>query len=337
MFKNARDLGIDLGTANTLVYIRGKGIAVREPSVVAIRTDTKQIVEVGEGAKNMIGRTPGSIRAVRPMKDGVIADFETTSAMIRYFIRKAQKQNSWFRRNPNVMICVPSGITAVEARAVKDAAKAAGAKDAYTIEEPFAAAIGANLPVWEPSGSMVVDIGGGTTEVAVISLGGIVTSRSVRVAGDEMDEAIIQYIKRQYNLMIGERTAEALKMELGAARPPFNAPSKEIRGRDMMTGLPKTVEIKAEEIMEALGDTVRAIVEAVRVTLEQCPPELSADIMERGIVLTGGGALLSNLDKLLAEETGMPVVVAEQPLDCVAIGTGLALDRMGGNRFAALK
>lgn len=337
MFKNARDLGIDLGTANTLVYIRGKGIAVREPSVVAIRTDTKQIVEVGEGARNMIGRTPGSIRAVRPMKDGVIADFETTSAMIRYFIRKAQKQPSWFRRSPNVMICVPSGITAVEARAVKDAAKAAGARDAYTIEEPFAAAIGANLPVWEPSGSMVVDIGGGTTEVAVISLGGIVTSKSVRVAGDEMDEAITQFIKRQYNLMIGERTAEALKMELGAAQPPFQLPSKEIRGRDLMTGLPKTVEIKAEEIMEALGDTVRSIVEAVRVTLEHCPPELSADIMERGIVLTGGGAMLSNLDKLLAEETGMPVAVAEQPLDCVAIGTGLALDRMGGNRFAAIK
>ncbi|GIO34744.1 MULTISPECIES: rod shape-determining protein [Paenibacillus] len=323
-----KDLGIDLGTANTLVYVRGKGIVVREPSVVAIRTDTKSIEAVGESAKKMIGRTPGNIRAIRPMKDGVIADFDTTATMIKYFIRQAQKQRSMFQRHPNVMVCVPSGITAVEQRAVEDATKQAGAREAYTIEEPFAAAIGADLPVWEPTGSMVVDIGGGTTEVAVISLGGIVTSRSVRVAGDEMDESIIQYIKRQYNLMIGERTSEQLKMEIGSALPLEQVETSEIRGRDLVTGLPKTITITSDEISEALSDTVNAIVEAVKVTLEKCPPELAADIMDRGIVLTGGGALLRNLDKLLAEETGMPVIVAENPLDCVAIGTGKALENI---------
>ncbi|RXZ84538.1 rod shape-determining protein [Paenibacillaceae bacterium] len=323
-----KDLGIDLGTANTLVYVRGKGIVVREPSVVAIRTDTKTIEAVGEQAKKMIGRTPGNIRAIRPMKDGVIADFETTATMIKYFIREAQKERSLFPRHPNVMVCVPSGITAVEKRAVEDATKQAGAREAYTIEEPFAAAIGADLPVWEPTGSMVVDIGGGTTEVAVISLGGIVTSRSIRVAGDDMDDAIIQYIKRTYNLMIGERTSEQLKMEVGSALISDQKESMEIRGRDLVTGLPKTLSIKGDEITEALADTVNSIVEAVKVTLEKCPPELSADIMDRGIVLTGGGALLRNLDKLLARETGMPVIVAENPLDCVAIGTGRALDNM---------
>ncbi|ALS26986.1 rod shape-determining protein [Paenibacillus cisolokensis] len=323
-----RDLGIDLGTANTLVYVRGKGIVVREPSVVALRTDTKTIEAVGEHAKKMIGRTPGNIRAVRPMKDGVIADFETTATMIKYFIRQAQKQRSLFPRHPSVMVCVPSGITAVEKRAVEDATKQAGAREAYTIEEPFAAAIGADLPVWEPTGSMVVDIGGGTTEVAVISLGGIVTSRSIRIAGDEMDEAIIQYIKRMYNLMIGERTSEQLKMDIGTALPLEKTESMEIRGRDLVTGLPKTLSITSDEITEALTDTVNAIVEAVKITLEKCPPELSADIMDRGIVLTGGGALLRNLDKLLARETGMPVIVAENPLDCVAIGTGRALDNI---------
>ncbi|WP_042164749.1 rod shape-determining protein [Paenibacillus gorillae] len=324
----SKDLGIDLGTANTLVFVKGKGIVVREPSVVALRTDTKTIEAVGEQAKKMIGRTPGNIRAVRPMKDGVIADFETTATMIKYFIRSAQKQKSLFPRHPNVMVCVPSGITAVEKRAVEDAAKQAGAREAYTIEEPFAAAIGADLPVWEPTGSMVVDIGGGTTEVAVISLGGIVTSRSIRVAGDEMDESIIQYIKRFYNLMIGERTSEQLKMEIGSALPLDAPESIEIRGRDLVTGLPKTLPITAEEITEALMDTVNAIVDAVKITLEKCPPELSADIMDRGIVLTGGGALLRNLDKLLARETGMPVIVADNPLDCVAIGTGRSLDNI---------
>jgi rod shape-determining protein MreB len=323
-----RDLGIDLGTANTLVYVKGKGIVVREPSVVAIRTDTKQIEAVGEAAKKMIGRTPGSIRAIRPMKDGVIADFETTATMIKHFIQIALKKQRLFGRRPNVMVCVPSGITSVEQRAVEDATRQAGAKEAYTIEEPFAAAIGANLPVWEPTGSMVVDIGGGTTEVAVISLGGIVTSRSVRVAGDEMDEAIIQYIKRTYNMMIGERTAEQLKLDIGSALPLEDPETMEIRGRDLLTGLPKTITVNSDEIAEALSDPVNSIVETVKITLERCPPELSADIMDRGIVLTGGGALLRNLDKLLASETGMPVIVADNPLDCVAIGTGRALENL---------
>ncbi|AHD06611.1 rod shape-determining protein [Paenibacillus larvae] len=323
-----KDLGIDLGTANTLVYLKGKGIIVREPSVVALRTDTKSIEAVGDAAKKMIGRTPGNIRAIRPMKDGVIADFDTTATMIRYFLRQAQKDRFMFQRHPNVMVCVPSGITAVEQRAVEDATKQAGARDAFTIEEPFAAAIGADLPVWEPTGSMVVDIGGGTTEVAVISLGGIVTSRSIRVAGDEMDDAITHYIKRTYNLMIGERTAELLKMEIASALPMEQPQQMEIRGRDLVTGLPKTLAVTSDEITEALGDTINSIVEAVKVTLEKCPPELAADIMDRGIVLTGGGGLLRNLDKLLARETGMPVMVADNPLDCVAIGTGRALENI---------
>lgn len=329
MFGNfSRDLGIDLGTANTLVYVKGKGIVVREPSVVALRTDTKTIEAVGDAAKKMIGRTPGNIRAVRPMKDGVIADFETTATMINYFLKQAQKQRVLFPRRPNVMVCVPSGITAVEKRAVEDATKQAGAKEAYTIEEPFAAAIGADLPVWEPTGSMVVDIGGGTTEIAVISLGGIVTFKSIRVAGDEMDEAITQYIKKTYNLMIGERTAEQLKMDIGSALPMDKPESMEIRGRDLVTGLPKTITVTSDEVTEALTDTVNNIVDAVKATLEKCPPELAADIMDRGIVLTGGGALLRNLDRLLARETGMPVLVADNPLDCVAIGTGRALENI---------
>jgi rod shape-determining protein MreB and related proteins len=323
-----RDMGIDLGTANTLVYAKSKGIVVREPSVVAIRTDTGSIEAVGNSAKSMIGRTPGNIVAVRPMKDGVIADFETTATMLRYFIDQAQKKRGLFSRKPNVMVCVPSGITAVEKRAVEDATKLAGAREAFTIEEPFAAAIGADLPVWEPTGSMVVDIGGGTTEVAIISLGGIVTSKSIRVAGDEMDEAIIQYIKKNYNLMIGERTSEMLKMEIGSAIPPEQKETMDIRGRDLISGLPKTVEITSQEISRALSETVTSIVEAVKITLEKSPPELAADIMDRGIVLTGGGALLRNLDKLLADETGMPVLVAENALDCVAIGTGRALENL---------
>ncbi|WP_047155109.1 rod shape-determining protein [Aneurinibacillus tyrosinisolvens] len=323
-----RDMGIDLGTANTLVYAKSKGIVVREPSVVAIRTDTGSIEAVGNSAKSMIGRTPGNIVAVRPMKDGVIADFETTATMLRYFIDQAQKSRGLFSRKPNVMVCVPSGITAVEKRAVEDATKLAGAREAFTIEEPFAAAIGADLPVWEPTGSMVVDIGGGTTEVAIISLGGIVTSKSIRVAGDEMDEAIVQYVKKKYSLMIGERTSETLKMEIGSAIPPEQRETMDIRGRDLITGLPKTIEITAQEIADALSETVSSIVEAVKITLEKSPPELAADIMDRGIVLTGGGALLRNLDRLLAEETGMPVLVAENALDCVAIGTGRALENL---------
>ncbi len=321
-----RDMGVDLGTANTLVYLKGKGIVLREPSVVAIRTDTGQIEAVGDQAKQMIGRTPGNIVAVRPMKDGVIADFQTTATMLRYFIREAMKNKSNWSGKPRVMISVPSGITAVEKRAVEDAAIEAGAKDAQTIEEPMAAAIGAGLPVGEPTGSMVVDIGGGTTEVAIISLGGIVTSRSIRVAGDEMDEAIIQYIKKAYNMMIGERTAEDLKITIGTAIAADGREKMDIRGRDLLTGLPKTFTITSAEICDALSDTVGAIVDGVKVTFEKSPPELAADIMDRGIMLTGGGALLKNLDRLLSEETGMPVIVAEDPLDCVAVGTGRALD-----------
>jgi rod shape-determining protein MreB and related proteins len=323
-----RDLGIDLGTANTLVYVKGKGIVLREPSVVALQTDTKNIVAVGNDAKNMIGRTPGNVVALRPMKDGVIADYETTASMMKYYIKQATKNKGWFAGKPYVMVCVPSGITAVEERAVIDATRQAGARDAFTIEEPFAAAIGANLPVWEPTGSMVVDIGGGTTEVAIISLGGIVTSQSVRIAGDEMDGAIINYIRKTYNLMIGERTAEAIKMEVGSAGDADGIENMEIRGRDLLTGLPKTIEITAQEIAKALRDTVYAIVDAVKLTLEKTPPELASDIMDRGIVLTGGGALLRNLDKVISEETKMPVLIAEDPLDCVAIGTGKALDHI---------
>ncbi|WP_096435899.1 rod shape-determining protein [Alteribacter populi] len=324
----SKDLGIDLGTANTLVYVKGKGVIVREPSVVAMRSDAGTIEAVGNDAKNMIGRTPGNIVAIRPMKDGVIADFDTTATMMKYFIKQALKHRSIFTRKPNVMVCVPSGITAVEKRAVEDATKQAGAREAYTIEEPFAAAIGADLPVWEPTGSMIVDIGGGTTEVAIISLGGIVTSQSIRVAGDEMDDDIVQYVKKTYNLMIGERTAEAIKFEIGSAGPPEGVEDMEIRGRDLVSGLPKTISITAEEISKALEDTVSNIVQAVKDTLEQSPPELAADIMDRGIVMTGGGALLRNLDRVLSEETNMPVLVAEEPLDCVAIGTGRALENL---------
>ena len=324
-----RDLGIDLGTANTLVYIKGKGVVLREPSVVAFHTDTKQIVAVGNDAKNMIGRTPGNVVALRPMADGVIADYETTAKMMKYYINKALKtKGAGFGRKPYVMVSVPSGITAVEERAVIDATRQAGARDAYTLEEPFAAAIGANLPVWEPTGSMVVDIGGGTTEVAIISLGGIVTSQSIRIAGDDMDAAIINYIRKNYNLLIGERTAEIVKIEIGSASESEQIDNMEIRGRDLITGLPKTIEISAQEITEALKDTVSAIVDAVKNTLEKTPPELAADIMDRGIVLTGGGALLNNLDRVISDETNMPVIIAENPLDCVAIGTGMALDHI---------
>ncbi|WP_053219027.1 rod shape-determining protein [Virgibacillus senegalensis] len=325
-FSLSQDLGIDLGTANTLVFVKGKGVVVREPSVVAKNTATGDIEAVGSSARNMIGRTPGNISVIRPMKDGVIADYDTTAVMMKYYIKKAQKTRSAFARKPNVMVCVPSGITMVEERAVIDATKQAGAKDAFPIAEPFAAAIGAGLPVWEPTGSMIVDIGGGTTEVAIISLGGIVTSQSIRTAGDDMDDAIIQYIRKQYNLMIGERSAESIKMDIGSAGRPSDTEEMDIRGRDLLTGLPKTITITSDEISLSLQDTVSSIVEAVKNTLEKTPPELAADIMDRGIVLSGGGALLKGLDDVISEETKMPVFVAEEPLDSVAIGTGKALE-----------
>lgn len=333
-----KDVGIDLGTANTLVFVKGKGIVLREPSVVAKNTKTGEIVAVGNNAKNMIGRTPGSIAAIRPMKDGVIADFEITTKMIEYYLKEALKNSGTGWKKPNVMICVPYGITSVEQRAVIDASRQAGAKEAFIIEEPFAAAIGANLPVWEPTGSMVVDIGGGTTEVAVISLGGIVTSESVRVGGDAMDNAIISYIRKAYNLTIGERTAESIKVDIGTARVENGEnESMEIRGRDLLTGLPKTIEITASEISESLKEAIQSIIDGVKKTLEQTPPELSSDVMERGIVLTGGGALLRNLDKVISDETNMPVFIAEEPLDCVAIGTGKALDHIDLIRSQTLK
>lgn len=322
----SKDMGIDLGTANTLVYLKGKGIALQEPSVVAIQRDTSSVLAVGDEAKQMIGRTPGNIVAIRPMKDGVIADFDITERMLRYFINKASKQKFLF--HPRVVVCIPSGVTEVEKRAVIDATLQAGAREAYLIEEPMAAAIGAGLPVHEPMGNMIVDIGGGTTEVAVISLGGIVTSKSVRVAGDEMDESIVQYVKKTYNLMIGERTAEQIKMEIGSAFPSDTAKTMDIRGRDLITGLPKTVDITDEEIRNALSEPVNSIVEAVKVTLERTPPELSADIMDRGIILAGGGSLLQGLDSILKRETGMPVYLAEEPLNCVALGTGKVLEEI---------
>ena len=321
----SHDMGIDLGTANTLVHVKGRGIVLREPSVVAIKSDTGDVLAVGEEAKQMIGRTPGNIIAIRPLKDGVIADFDVTQAMLRYFIRKAMNSKSFVR--PRVVVGVPSGVTEVEKRAVIDATTQAGAREAYLIEEPMAAAIGAGLPVEEATGNMVVDIGGGTTEIAVISLGGIVVSKSIRVGGDEMDTSIIQYIKRMYNLMIGERTAEEIKIKIGTAIITVDKEkSMQIRGRDLVTGLPKTIEIKSGEIREALGDPIFKIVDAVKGTLERTPPELAADVMDHGIMMTGGGALLANLDKLIAKETGMPVIVADDALSCVGEGTGRALE-----------
>ncbi|MDY0234686.1 MAG: rod shape-determining protein [Gudongella sp.] len=319
-----KDMGIDLGTANTLVFIKGRGIILREPSVVAINRDNKQVLAVGEEAKKMIGRTPGNIIAIRPLKDGVIADFDITQEMLKYFIRKATQKKSIFQ--PRVVVCVPSGVTEVEKRAVEEATIQAGAKDAFLIEEPMAAAIGAGLPVHEATGSMVVDIGGGTTEVAVISLGGIVTSKSIRIAGDELDSFIANYIKKEYSLMIGERTAEQVKIEIGAAIDDQVLGNMEIRGRDLVSGLPKTIEITSSEIYEALREPVSNIIDAIKATLEKTPPELSSDVMEYGIVLTGGGALLYGLDKLITNETGIPVIIAENPLDCVALGTGKALE-----------
>ena len=326
LFSN--DIGIDLGTANTLVYVRDHGIVLREPSVVAVQAGTNKVLAVGDEAKRMLGRTPANIVAVRPLKDGVIADFEVTEAMLRHFITKVHSRRALFRPRPRVVIAVPSGITEVEKRAVKESAQHAGAREVFLIEEPMAAAIGCGLPVQDAAGNMIVDIGGGTTEVALISLAGIVFSRSVRVAGDELDEAIMQYMKRAYNLMIGERTAEEIKIKIGSAYPIEKETTMEVKGRDLVAGLPKTITITSQEVREALLEPISTIVESVRVTLERCPPELSADLVDRGLVLAGGGALLRGLDKLLAEETGLPVHVAEDPLSAVAEGTGRALQEL---------
>lgn len=325
LFSN--DLAIDLGTANTLVYAKGKGIVCSEPSVVAVQKDARggrRVRAVGRVAKEMLGRTPGSIIAIRPMKDGVIADFEITEAMLRYFIGRAHNRRKLYA--PRIIICVPYGITEVEKRAVRESAHNAGARDVYLIEEPMAAAIGAGLPIAEPSGNMIVDVGGGTTEVAVISLSGIVYSQSARVGGDKMDEAIIQHMKRKYNLLIGERTAEMIKCTLGTAYPTESVMTMEVKGRDLVAGLPKTLEVNSDEIRDALQEPINAIVEAVRIALERTPPELAADIVDKGIVLAGGGALLKNLDILLREETGLPVLIAEDPISAVVIGSGRALD-----------
>ena len=321
-----KDIGIDLGTANTLVYMRGKGIIIREPSVVAVDTRTDTAKYVGQEAKDVIGRTPGSIVAVRPLKDGVIADFEITTTMLQEFIRKALKGSIFTKAR--VVICIPSGVTAVERRAVKEAAENAGAKRVNIIEEPMAAAIGAGLPVSDPQGSMIVDIDGGTSEVAVISLGGIVTSRSIRIAGDAFDTAIINYIKRKYNLLIGERTAENVKIAIGSAFPMEQETEMDIKGRNLLNGLPENVKVSSAEIREALAEPLSNVIEAIKVTLEKTPPELAADIIDQGITLAGGGVLIRGLDKLINKETGMPVYVAESPLDCVADGTGKVIDEI---------
>ena len=328
-FLLGRDMAVDLGTANTLVYVRGRGIILNEPSVVAVNVKDGRPLAVGAEAKRMIGRTPSHIQAIRPLKDGVIADFEICEKMLRYFIQRVHQRRF---AKPRMVICVPSGITGVEQRAVMEAAEYAGARKAYIIEEPMAAAIGAGLPVHEPTGNMVVDIGGGTTEVAVISLGGIVTSQSIRIGGDELDEAIIAYIKKEYSVALGERTAEEIKIALGSAFPLEEELHAEIRGRDLVTGLPKTIVVSTQEIRKAIEEPVSAVIDAVKVTLDKTPPELAADIMEQGIVLTGGGALLHGLESRLQDETGMPIVVARDPLNCVAIGSGQCLEE-----FEALK
>lgn len=321
----SRDIGIDLGTANTLIFMKNKGIIMREPSVVAVDINTDTVLAVGLQAKDMIGRTPGSIVAVRPLKDGVIANFDVTATMLKYFIKKSVK-TGLFSKRPKVVVCIPSGVTEVERRAVEDAARQAGARDVELIQEPMAAAIGAGLPVSEPTGSMVVDIGGGTSEVAVISLGDVVTSQSVRVAGNKFDEAIVAYIKKKYNLLIGERTAENIKIQIGSAFPYEGETSMEIKGRNLLDGLPKNIEIGSEEVREALAESLNTIVDAIKGTLESTPPELAADIIDHGIMLTGGGALLRGLDKLVSQETKMVVHVAENPLDCVVDGTGKRLE-----------
>jgi rod shape-determining protein MreB len=320
------DLAVDLGTANTLVYVRGKGVVLKEPSVVAIHKDTQQVLAVGAEAKNMLGRTPGSIEAIRPMKDGVIANFEITEIMLRHFIRKVHNRKTLVR--PRIIVCVPSGITQVERRAVRDSAESAGAREVFLIEEPMAAAIGVGLPIQEASGNMILDIGGGTTEIAVISLAGIVYSKSIRVGGDEMDESILNYVKRSYNLLIGERTAEEVKIQIGSAYPMDDRRTMEVKGRDLVTGVPKTIVITDEEVREALNEPVQSIVDVVKIALERTPPELSADIIDKGIMLAGGGALIRGLDILLREETGLPITVAEDPLTAVVIGTGKVLDEI---------
>jgi len=324
LFSN--DMGIDLGTATTLVYIRNQGIVLCEPSVVAVKSGTSIVLADGEEAKRMLGRTPGNIVAIRPMRNGVIADFEITEAMLRYFIKKVHNSRRLVR--PRMVIAIPSGITEVEKRAVKDSALHAGAREVYMVEEPVAAAIGVGLPIHEPSGNMIIDIGGGTTEMAVISLAGIVFSKSVRTAGDEMDEAIINYLKKTYNLMIGERTAEEIKLQIGSAYPLDEELTMDVRGRDLVAGLPKMIAISSEEVRESLAEPVAQIVEAIRITLERTPPELSADLMEKGLILAGGGSLLRGIDKLIAEETGLPVHIAEDPLTAVALGTGKVLSEI---------
>jgi len=329
----SRNMGIDLGTANTLVHVQGRGILLREPSVVAVNKLTNQVIQVGEEAKRMLGRTPGSIIAIRPLKDGVIADFDHTERMLRYFIEKVHRRKGFF--HPVIVVGIPSGITEVERRAVIEATKKAGAKEAYLIEEPMAAAIGAGLPVSEPIGSMIVDIGGGTSEVAVISLGAMAASKSIRVAGDEIDEAIITYVRQTFNLFIGDRTAEECKITIGSASPLAQETSMEIRGRDLLTGLPCSTVITSEQVREAISDPIHQIVQAVKETLEETPPELSADIMDSGIVLAGGGALLRGLDRLISRETGMPVHIAPDPLSCVVLGTGKFLDE--AQRSGALR
>jgi len=319
-----RDMAVDLGTANTLVYVRGRGIVLNEPSVVAVNQDNGAILAVGSEAKKMIGRTPGNIVAIRPLKDGVIADFDTTERMLRYFIQKVHRRR--YLAKPRIVVCVPSGITGVEQRAVKDAGYAAGARKVYIIEEPMAAAIGAGLPIHEPTGNMVVDIGGGTTEVAVISLGGIVVAQSIRTGGDELDQAIINWVKREFSLLLGERTAEEIKMAIGSACRLPDDVDAEIRGRDLATGLPKTILVSADDIRKALEEPVNAIINAVKSTLDKTPPELASDLMDRGIVLTGGGALLRGLDERLRQETNMPIHIADQPLNAVAIGSGKCIE-----------
>jgi len=325
MFGLGMDIGVDLGTASVLVYIKGKGIVINEPSVVAIDKSSGQIIAVGEEARRMLGRTPGNIVAIRPLREGVIADYETTEKMLRYFIDKAVGKKMFFK--PRVMVCIPSGVTGVEERAVREAAIQAGAKQAFLIEEPLAAALGAGLDISEAAGNMVIDVGGGTTDIAVLSLGGIVTSQSLRVGGDKFDEAIIRYIRKEYNLMIGERTAEEMKITVGTAYPSEKkgATTMEIRGRDLITGLPKTISVTAEETNFALSEPIEAVVSAVKEVLEGTPPELSADIINRGIFMTGGGSLLDGFDKLISEETGLPVYIADDPISCVALGTGKAL------------
>jgi len=322
----SRDMGIDLGTANTLVYVKGQGIVLCEPSVVAIQKGANSVLAVGNEAKRMLGRTPGNVVAIRPLQDGVIADFEITESMLRYFITKVHNRRTLVR--PRVIVAIPSGITEVEKRAVKDSAEHAGAREVYLIEEPMAAAIGVGLPVVEPAGNIIIDIGGGTTEVAVISLAGIVCSKSIRVGGDEMDDAIIQYLKRAYNLMIGVRSAEEVKIKIGSAYPLQEEMTMDIKGRDLVAGLPKTITITSEEIRESLSEPIASILEAVKVTLEQTPPELSSDIVDRGLVLAGGGALLKGIDKLISEETNLPVHLAEDPLTAVVLGAGKVLDEI---------